>query len=167
MTVDENDEPVGVFSKDAVMAKGLWHRIVRIMLEDENGRILLQKRASSMKTFPNCWDNSAAGHVDAGEDYNHAARRELSEELGINEVELNEMAYYKTSDHYGDLILNRFNKLYGAKVSSSTIFHLQKDEVGEVKWFTRREIRDVISNTPRDVTAGLVQVIGDYYSKMD
>jgi len=32
---------------------------------------------------PNCWDSSAAGHVDAGEDYLACAIRELEEELGI------------------------------------------------------------------------------------
>ena len=32
---------------------------------------------------PGVWDSSAAGHVDAGEDYDEAALRELEEELGV------------------------------------------------------------------------------------
>ena len=33
---------------------------------------------------PGRWDSSCSGHVDAGEDYDFAAARELREELGLD-----------------------------------------------------------------------------------
>ena len=38
---------------------------------------------------PGLWDSSCSGHLDTGENYDSAAVRELSEELGVNsEMEL-------------------------------------------------------------------------------
>ena len=33
--------------------------------------------------YPRCWDSSAAGHVNAGQEYDATAERELEEELGV------------------------------------------------------------------------------------
>jgi 16S rRNA (adenine1518-N6/adenine1519-N6)-dimethyltransferase len=40
---------------------------------------------------PGVWDSSVAGHLDAGEDYAAAARRELEEEMGIRDAEAEEI----------------------------------------------------------------------------
>jgi 16S rRNA (adenine1518-N6/adenine1519-N6)-dimethyltransferase len=40
---------------------------------------------------PGVWDSSAAGHLDAGEDYVAAMRREFGEELGIAAGEFEEI----------------------------------------------------------------------------
>jgi 16S rRNA (adenine1518-N6/adenine1519-N6)-dimethyltransferase len=45
--------------------------------------MFLQKRSRWKDRHPLLWDSSAAGHVDAGEDYDEAAVRELKEELGV------------------------------------------------------------------------------------
>ena len=44
--------------------------------------LLLQKRSAQKDSFPGLYDISAAGHLDPGEDFAAAARRELAEELG-------------------------------------------------------------------------------------
>jgi len=50
-----------------------------------NGKgVLLQLRATQKKSFPNKWDISVAGHVDASESPLQAFQREYQEELGIN-----------------------------------------------------------------------------------
>jgi len=45
--------------------------------------VLLQKRAQGKDAFPGYFDTSAAGHVQAGDEYLESAQRELEEELGI------------------------------------------------------------------------------------
>lgn len=50
-------------------------------------RVLLQKRSGDKDSFPNCYDCSSAGHVDAGEEFIAAAIRELREELGLEAEE--------------------------------------------------------------------------------
>ena len=51
-----------------------------------NGKILLGKRASHRRAYPNCWD-VIGGKVEDGEAVDIALSRELSEELGITPVD--------------------------------------------------------------------------------
>jgi 16S rRNA (adenine1518-N6/adenine1519-N6)-dimethyltransferase len=163
LVVDDSDQPIGEFSKEEVWRNGLRHRIVRIMVEDEQGRILLQKLSKEMDTFPDCWDHSAAGHVDVGEDYEEAAKRELQEELGISGAILQKVSVYPTNNTFNGRKLNRFNALYKAVVTSSIPLKLQESEVSETKWFTLEEAKKLVAEQPNNVTDGLVQVITDYY----
>jgi isopentenyldiphosphate isomerase len=66
-----------------VHATGLWHRAVHIMVFDAAGRVFLQKRSMLKDLSPGLWDSSCSGHVDAGEDYDTSAVRELAEEIGV------------------------------------------------------------------------------------
>jgi isopentenyldiphosphate isomerase len=80
--VNERDEPVARAARREVHARGLRHRAVHVLVDDGAGRIFLQKRSMRKDTSPGRWDSSSSGHVDAGEDYDTAAVRELGEELG-------------------------------------------------------------------------------------
>lgn len=76
--VDENDNELGHVTRKRAHEEGLLHRIVVVMVTDAHGNILVQERMSGKL------DHSSAGHVDIGETYIEAARRELYEELGMN-----------------------------------------------------------------------------------
>jgi len=81
--VNERDEPVGRALRREVHVRGLWHRAVHVLVWDAVGRVFLQKRSMSKDMSPGLWDSSCSGHLDAGEDYDAAAVRELGEELGL------------------------------------------------------------------------------------
>jgi isopentenyldiphosphate isomerase len=81
--VDERDAVVGRATRREVHARGLLHRAVHILVYDRAGRVFLQKRSMKKDLCPGLWDSSASGHLDAGEDYDTAAVRELGEEIGI------------------------------------------------------------------------------------
>ena len=82
-----------------VHTERLFHRSVQVIVRDAAGRVLVQRRHPDKRTWPNAWDVSVAGHVDA-QDYDQpiadargdavaraaaaAARRELAEELGVD-----------------------------------------------------------------------------------
>src|SRR3546814_170713 len=137
--VDENDEPVGSATIFEARENGLIHRIARIMAENpDTGEILLQKRTSGI-SWPNCWDNSAAGHVDVGENYLTAAKRELFEEIGIETDSLQEIGRYFSNEKVEDYNLKRFNRLYKYE-TTATPTNLQAEEVSEVKWFSVSEV---------------------------
>jgi isopentenyl-diphosphate delta-isomerase type 1 len=82
--VDPEDRVVGQASRGEVHAKGLLHRSVHILVFNSQGKLFLQKRALTKDENPGYWDSSAAGHVNAGEEYRMSAERELMEELGIS-----------------------------------------------------------------------------------
>lgn len=81
--VNERDEVVRRATRRDVHATGLWHRAVHVMVFDGAQRVLLQKRSMLKDLSPGLWDSSCSGHLDAGEDYDTAAGRELGEEIGI------------------------------------------------------------------------------------
>lgn len=81
--VNARDEVVRRATRREVHALGLWHRAVHVLVFDAAGRLFLQKRSLQKDMSPGMWDSSCSGHLDAGEDYDAAAVRELGEEIGI------------------------------------------------------------------------------------
>ena len=81
--VNERDEVIGRAVRQEVHARGLWHRAVHVLVFNSRGEVFLQKSSATKDTSPGLWDSSASGHVDAGEDYDSCAVRELREEIGL------------------------------------------------------------------------------------
>ncbi len=86
--VNEQDEVLRQATRREVHEQDLLHRAVHILVFNKNHDCLLQKRSHLKDRHPGVWDSSAAGHLDAGEDYETAAHRELQEELGITNARL-------------------------------------------------------------------------------
>lgn len=80
-----------VQERGVVHREGSLHGTAHIWIVRENDKsgydVLLQKRSEKKDSHPGCYDISSAGHVDAGETYLEAAKRELYEELGITATE--------------------------------------------------------------------------------
>lgn len=161
--VDENDQPVGQASIDEAQTQGLIHRISSVMVENGAGQVLLQFRNANKETFPSCWDNSAAGHVDVGESYEIAAKREMAEEIGVQNVEVEEIGYYHTNSTFGERRLNRFEKAYRTVVDPNTTFRLQADEVSKVAWFDIEELKVQVVEHPEKFASGLIETVQRFY----
>ena len=82
--VNERDEVIDRRPRSTVHARGLLHRAVHVLVFNSRGEIFLQKRSLKKDRQPGVWDSSASGHLEAGEDYDACAVRELHEELGLN-----------------------------------------------------------------------------------
>lgn len=160
--VDENDNVIGSGIAHEVHLKGQIHRIARVMIDDGNGRILLQKRAKTVNNWPEYWDNSAAGHVDTGEDYLDAAKREMEEEIGVIGYDPKEFGYYYSEEKYNNKHLRRFNKIYKLTIDF-TPQKLEEAEVEEVKWLTLEEVKDLVNDPESKCTTGLRQIISRFY----
>lgn len=160
--VDEHDNPVGSATKQEAWDKGLWHRVVRIMIEDGKGNLLLQHRTPTKDIYPNCWDNSIAGHVDAGETYDAAANRETEEELGLTSLPLQEIGNYTEEHVWQGRIMNRFVRVYRAQ-SSATPKSPEPDKIDDVRWWRLDDVKKLIKEHPDQVTDGLSAVIERYY----
>jgi len=81
--IDETDRVIGCLTRAEIHRTERLHRAVHMLLFNGQGKLFLQQRAASKDMYPGCWDSSAAGHVDSGEDYLSCAVRELEEELGV------------------------------------------------------------------------------------
>lgn len=161
--VDENDNPIGPVGRDDSRRLGLKYRMVRASVEDADNNVLIQKRVETKKTYPGCWDTSAGGNIDYPETYEEAIRRELAEEIGINDVDLEEVAYFYSEaiDPDGNK-MNRFTKVFRTVKSQSIQLKLQESEVSEARWVSRDELRKIVDEG--NITDGLKQTFEHYYS---
>lgn len=135
--------------------RGFWHRAVYAFIINKQGDILLQKRSNSKKLWPNLWDVTVGGHVDAGEFGRQALIRESKEELGID-IDDNDIKYLvgsTSTNVQGDIINNHYNECYliTKDIDISTI-KLQPEEVAEIRFFSKDEILKRISNNYEGLT---------------
>ena len=94
--VDEDDNVVGYGDKIEVHRKGLLHRAFSVLMFNDQGELLLQKRADSKYHAGGLWANTCCGHPFPGEDVKDAAERRLLEEFGIrSKVDFLTNIYYK------------------------------------------------------------------------
>ncbi|MEV8154881.1 isopentenyl-diphosphate Delta-isomerase, partial [Streptomyces fradiae] len=83
--VDEDGTTIGTAEKlSAHRAPGRLHRAFSVFLFDEEGRLLLQRRALGKYHSPGVWSNTCCGHPYPGEAPFTAAARRVSEELGVS-----------------------------------------------------------------------------------
>lgn len=136
--VDENGNVIGVASRDECHEKGHWHRASHIILVNSDGKILLQKRSAALQQYAGFWTSSASGHVDAGEDYESAAHRELMEEIGAK----------ASLSHVLDIrkFTGSDNELVRLFVGTHDGPFSPNDEVEKVEFFTIEEIRNMLEN---------------------
>lgn len=142
-------------TQDECHSKGYWHRAVFCLIINKKGEILLQRRSSEKKLWPNRWDVSVGGHVIAGELGYQALIRECKEELGL-EIKNDEIKYILSSiSRYSKntYINNHFDEFYIViKDIDINEVKLQKEEVEEVKYFTQEEILKRINNNYEEIT---------------
>ena len=81
--VDTNDRTLGTMGKMEAHQKGVLHRAFSILLFNDEGKILLQKRSLNKYHSSGLWTNACCSHPLPGEDLRDATRRRLREEMGI------------------------------------------------------------------------------------
>ena len=85
IVVSRRDRIIGYRSRyDCHHDKSLIHRGVNVLVFNKLGEMLLQKRSLTKDTFPGWWTTAVGGHVAKGETYRQAAKREMTEEIGIS-----------------------------------------------------------------------------------
>ena len=144
-----------IATREECHKNGYWHRAVYAFIIDNNGNVLLQKRSAKKKLWPNMWDVTVGGHVDSGEFGRQALIRETKEELGI-EISDEDIKYLVGStsiNEQGDIINKHYNECYliTKNIDVSNVV-IQKEEVSEVKYFSREELIKRIDNNYEGLT---------------
>jgi NUDIX domain. len=145
--VDENDCIIDTCARHIIHATGLRHRAVHILVFNEQGQLFLQKRSMKKDLNGGLWDTSAAGHVDAGEDYDISAVREIEEELGISAAHMLEPLFKLPATA---AIGMEFIQVY--RCIHNGPFNLAPDEIDEGDWFSVAEIAERIEADDQRLT---------------
>jgi isopentenyldiphosphate isomerase len=118
----------------------LMHKVVHVLVFNNNGELLLQKRSANKDVAPGKWDTSVGGHVEPGEELRNAALREMEEELGISANP--EFLYsYIHSNPYETEIVYTFT----CKHDGSITFNA--GEIDIVRFWTIEEIMESMDDT--------------------
>lgn len=157
--VNKDDKPVRGATLKEIHKQGLVHRVVYVVVEDTNGRILLQKRGPSMATYANCWDVSAAGHVDEGKTYEAAAKTELKEELGLTGFPLRKIKKFYNEATTNGRQLNYFCQVYKVVVPVGVTLRPDIKEVADISWLTPPQLKKFMSEHTHDIALGLLCLI--------
>ena len=153
--VDENDNVIGFGSKKDAWSQGIRHRIVRVFILNSEGKVLLTQRGHTLESLPGRWNESAAGHVDEGEEYQSAASREVEEELGVRNVEVTEVGRFKSEEtDESDKQKKRWTAVYVAEYDGD--IHPSEREVAALKWMTPQEAYDWMQRAPEEFTEGCI-----------
>jgi 16S rRNA (adenine1518-N6/adenine1519-N6)-dimethyltransferase len=144
IVVDEEDNEIGTeYMMDAIR-KGMIRRASRVYVFNESGQILVQQRSKNVLK-PLMLDQSAAGHVDIGEKYEQAAHRELQEELGLIDVDLELVeTSFRTTDFY--------NAIYKVTIPDDTDIKYDPEELNAVIWYDTEKLSEDMEAEPDKFT---------------
>jgi isopentenyl-diphosphate delta-isomerase len=159
--VDPADREMGVASKRTAHMLGLRHRAFSIMLNDDRGRALLQRRAADKYHSPGLWANSCCGHPRPGESIHEAAVRRAREELGVS-VALREIGTFTYRAAVGDIMIeHEIDHVFVGTV----IGELRPDprEVAELRWTLLEDVRRDLRRNPECYAPwldGVIRTVG-------
>ena len=133
---------------------GRTHRAFSVLLVDESGRLLLQRRAAGKTRFPLRWANACCGHPAPGEEISVAATRRLSEELGLAAVPLDEVGVYRyqAADPLTGLVEDEHDHVLAGVIPADRHTRPDPAEILELRWiFPELLIADLAARPHRYV----------------
>ena len=149
--VDERNQVLRQASRHEVHTNQWRHRAVHIFVTNKAGELFLQKRSRWKDKHPSRWDSSAAGHLNAGEDYQETALREIREELGIEVTHVDLAAKIDACAMTGWEFVHLF------RAEHEGPFRLPPAEIETGAFFPMEVVREWIARRPEDFAPGFLE----------
>ena len=146
--VDKENHIVGSADVATAHDKKLMHRVVGIFVFDENGYLYLQKGNKYGKL-----DLSVGGHVQKGETYEDAAKREMFEELRIAMPIIHVATFLPENAR-----LNHFWAIFTATAPQNWKFKTT-EEVSSLEKIDLEKIKDMMQIEPDSFTHGFMNTM--------
>lgn len=142
---------VGTIERERALATGAAFRTVHVLVTDRRGRLLLQRLSERRERHSGCWGSSVAAYLHAGESDDDAARRRLTEELGLAATlaELGRLVVRDGRSH-------KLVQIYAAEGDAATIE--EPNHIAELRWWDRSELDEAIRARPRRFTPTFTEV---------
>jgi isopentenyl-diphosphate Delta-isomerase len=155
--VNERDEAIGRATRKEVHATGLKHRAVHVLVFNARGEVFLQKRSMLKDTARGKWDSSSSGHLDAGEDYDACAVRELREEIGLS-VSQPPRRLFKIDACQE----TGWEFCWVYRCESEGPFQLHPEEIETGEWYAPDTVTKWVAEKPRDFARAFVLIWGKF-----
>lgn len=145
IVVDDQDNQVEILPRKVAEAdESKLIRYVYVLLFNDEGEVLLQRRNPDIERFPNHWEISASGAVWPGEGYVDAANRKLPDELNMRVPLFHE---HKNRYHITGKA-DRFIAVFVGYVSNADLVQPNPEKVSEVRWIKPAEAKAGYLLTP-------------------
>jgi len=133
--VDDDNLVIGRAAREECHGNPLLvHRAVHVLVFNSAGELLLQKRSLHKDIQPGKWDTSVGGHLDIGESFLAAAKREMKEELGLENIPLTYLYPSKIRNEIESENIETFLVVTDENVVAAP------DEVEEVRFWPTGEV---------------------------
>ncbi|WP_344592380.1 isopentenyl-diphosphate Delta-isomerase [Streptomyces violaceusniger] len=139
--VDEDGTTIGTAEKvSAHLPPGQLHRAFSVFLFDDEGRLLLQRRALGKYHSPGVWSNTCCGHPYPDEPPFVAAARRTAEELGLAPALLREAGTvrYNHPDPASGLVEQEYNHVFAGLVRATP--RPDPEEICDIAFVTPDEL---------------------------
>jgi isopentenyl-diphosphate delta-isomerase len=149
--VDELDNAIGTMEKMEAHEKGLLHRAFSVFIFNGKGELLLQQRALTKYHSAGLWTNTCCSHPRPNETVLNAAKRRLTEEMGLTcEVDHKTSFIYKT-DFDNGLTEHEFDHVFFGHYDQDPI--INPEEVENFVWMDVNKIMNDIEKNPKKYTS--------------
>lgn len=158
--VDENDNIIGQKKRSEIYAKNLFNfRVINAFLINSLGKLWIPRRTKSKKIYPLFLDMSLGGHVESGETYEQAFKRELKEELNLNitQISYNELGKLTPQGHG----VSAFMKIYEIRYDKTPNYN--KNDFIEYFWLYPYEVIHKLNNGDKG-KSDLLKLINLFYN---
>lgn len=133
--VDALGNVLRLVTRRQMRAEALWHRAVFIAVRSHAGDLSVHRRALTKDVWPGWWDVAVGGVVAPGETWEAAAKRELSEELGISGVVLQPLGTGAYRDGEVKLVAACFEAV------TEGPFTYSDGEITETQWIASQNLK--------------------------
>jgi isopentenyl-diphosphate delta-isomerase len=145
--VDEDDQVQGTADKLRAHTEGWLHRALSVFIFDEQGRLLLQRRAPQKYHSGGLWSNTCCSHPHPGEPPREAARRRLQEEMGFS-CAVTPSFHFTYRASVGDrLVEHEYDHVFVGTVDEVSV-QPDAEEVADWAWMTPSALRADVAATP-------------------
>ncbi|HEV7956964.1 MAG: idi [Microbacteriaceae bacterium] len=147
--VDDDGTPLGAADKATVHGVDTpLHLAFSCHVYDQDGRVLVTRRALSKRTWPGVWTNTFCGHPAPGESQTDAVARRALFELGITVSSVSPVLpdfRYRAVDASG-VVENEICPVFAAVTSDAIT--LNPAEVAESAWLSPADLRNAVLAAP-------------------
>ncbi len=148
--VDENDKMIGSGEKLWVHEQALLHRAFSIFVFNDEGQMLIQRRALSKYHSGGLWTNACCSHPIADEELEFTLHDRLQDEIGLDcDLTFQFKFIYKAAFENG-LTEHELDYVYFGKTYQQPI--LNPEEADAFRWIEVEDLKKEIENAPEDFT---------------
>jgi isopentenyl-diphosphate delta-isomerase len=159
--VDNNDNQIGLMPKLEAHEKGVLHRAFSVFIFNNDGELMLQRRALTKYHSPGLWTNTCCSHQRDGETNIISGKRRLNEEMGFDTELFEKTSFIYKAKFDNGLTEHEFDHVLVGCYNHSPM--INSTEVDSWKWMSMENIKKDIKDHPDNYTAWFKIIFEKYY----